>query len=79
MKLTFRKEHFKYIARFSFPLIPYALSGVILAQFDRIMINSILDSADDDLPEDDQQQQNQVPDKISGRTHPGTVELSRYF
>ena len=32
-------KHLKYIAQYSFPLIPYALSGVILHQFDRIMID----------------------------------------
>jgi O-antigen/teichoic acid export membrane protein len=44
-KLVFRKEHFRYIAKYSFPLIPYALSGVLLAQFDRIMINASIDSS----------------------------------
>lgn len=45
LKFSFKIDHIKYIANFSFPLIPYALSGVILAQFDRIMINSIIDTA----------------------------------
>ncbi|MCK5564042.1 MAG: oligosaccharide flippase family protein [Planctomycetes bacterium] len=44
VKLCFRIEHIKYIASYSFPLIPYALSGVILAQFDRIMINNTIDT-----------------------------------
>lgn len=35
-----KKEHVKYIFNYSIPLIPYALSGVIITQFDRIMINS---------------------------------------
>lgn len=45
-KTAFRKEHLKYIAGYSFPLIPYALSGIILAQFDRIMINSFKGNSD---------------------------------
>ncbi len=45
VKLSFVPGHIKYIAAYSFPLIPYALSGVILAQFDRIMINTTIDSA----------------------------------
>jgi O-antigen/teichoic acid export membrane protein len=44
-KFAFRKEHLKYIANYSFPLIPYALSGILLAQFDRIMINAAIDSS----------------------------------
>ena len=44
-KFRFKIEHIKYIANYSFPLIPYALSGIILAQFDRIMINDIIDPA----------------------------------
>lgn len=44
-KFAFRKRHLKYIANYSFPLIPYALSGVLLAQFDRIMINASIDSS----------------------------------
>lgn len=45
LKFSFKIEHIKYIANYSFPLIPYALSGIILAQFDRIMINNIIDTA----------------------------------
>ncbi|MBN1901431.1 oligosaccharide flippase family protein [Candidatus Sumerlaeota bacterium] len=41
----FNPEHLKYIVNYSFPLIPYALSGVILSQFDRIMINKIVDTS----------------------------------
>ena len=44
-RFGFQTKHFRYIAHFSFPLIPYALSGVLLAQFDRIMINSTLDTS----------------------------------
>ena len=44
-KLSFKMKHIKYILTYSIPLIPYALSGVILAQFDRIMVNNIIDSA----------------------------------
>ncbi|MBT7462351.1 MAG: oligosaccharide flippase family protein [Bacteroidetes bacterium] len=36
-------RHFKYILKYSLPLLPYTLSGIILTQFDRIMINSIID------------------------------------
>lgn len=39
--LQFNKNHFRYILNYSVPLLPYALSGVILAQFDRIMIHQI--------------------------------------
>jgi len=39
IKLSFNPGALKYILSFSLPLLPYALSGVILAQFDRIMIN----------------------------------------
>ncbi|HQF89387.1 MAG TPA: oligosaccharide flippase family protein [Methanofastidiosum sp.] len=42
---SIKKEHIRYIFSYSFPLIPYALSSIILAQFDRIMINNISDSA----------------------------------
>ena len=43
-RLCFKTEHIKYILNYSVPLIPYALSGIILAQFDRIMINNIIDT-----------------------------------
>jgi len=39
IKLSFNPGALKYILSFSLPLLPYALSGVILDQFDRIMIN----------------------------------------
>jgi len=45
LKFYFNKVHIKYIVSYSFPLIPYALSSIILAQFDKIMINSISGSA----------------------------------
>jgi len=45
LKFSFKVEHIKYISTYSIPLIPYHLSGIILAQFDRIMINSTIDSA----------------------------------
>jgi len=41
---AFERKHLRYIAGYSIPLIPYALSGTILAQFDRIMINSYIGS-----------------------------------
>ena len=44
-KLSFKVEHIKYILSYSVPLIPYALSGVILAQFDRIMVNATIGAA----------------------------------
>ena len=34
-------KHIKYIINYSIPLIPYALSAVILEQFDRIMVGTI--------------------------------------
>ena len=37
--LVFHTEHVKYIVNYSVPLIPYALSSIILAQFDRVMVN----------------------------------------
>jgi len=43
-KVAFSPRHMRYILSYSVPLIPYALSGVILAQFDRIMINSYIGS-----------------------------------
>jgi len=41
LKFNFKMEHIKYIANYSIPLMPHNLSGIILAQFDRIMINNI--------------------------------------
>jgi len=37
---SFHVGHLRYILGYSIPMIPYALSGVILAQIDRVMINS---------------------------------------
>lgn len=45
-RFGFNRGHLRYIATFAFPLIPYALSGVILNQFDRIMIDRSLGSSD---------------------------------
>jgi len=45
LKFNFKLEHIKYIANYSIPLIPCSLSGIILAQFDRIMINNIINTA----------------------------------
>lgn len=36
----FNKQHFKYIVNYSVPLIPYALSGVIIEQFGKLAIAS---------------------------------------
>ncbi|UCB45282.1 MAG: oligosaccharide flippase family protein, partial [Spirochaetota bacterium] len=45
-KASLKRSHIKYILHYSLPLIPYTLSGYILAQFDRIMINSYKGSVD---------------------------------
>lgn len=45
-KLTIRKAHIKYMFHYSIPLIPYFLSSVILAQFDRIMIAKYSNTSD---------------------------------
>ncbi|GAI74048.1 unnamed protein product, partial [marine sediment metagenome] len=44
-KFSFNGKFIKYILRFSIPLIPYNLNAIILAQFDRIMINYYINSA----------------------------------
>ncbi len=44
-KPVFQKKHLRYILGYSIPMIPYMLSGPILSQFDRIMINSYMGSA----------------------------------
>lgn len=44
LAMSFQWKHIRYIIHYSVPLLPYALSGVILAQFDRIMINHYLGS-----------------------------------
>lgn len=43
-QFTFERSYLRYIAGYSIPLIPYVLSGPILGQFDRIMINSYIGS-----------------------------------
>ncbi len=48
-KLTLNRKYLRYIFSYSLPLIPYLLSGVILSQFDRIMINSYKGAADTGL------------------------------
>lgn len=45
LKFNFKMEHIKYIASYSIPLMPHNLSSIILAQFDRIMINNIESTA----------------------------------
>lgn len=45
-KIGFRKRYLKYIVNFSVPNIPYLLSGVILSQFDRIIINNQMGSSE---------------------------------
>jgi len=40
IKLTFNKEHLNYIVNYSFPLIPFILSGYILHSFDQFYINA---------------------------------------
>lgn len=45
LKYNFKMEHIKYIVNYSIPSIPHNLSGIILAQFDRIMINNIISTA----------------------------------
>lgn len=44
-KASFNLKHLKYIAGYSIPLIPYQLSSVVLSQFDRIMVNDLINSA----------------------------------
>ena len=45
-KFKFEVSKIKYAAKFGVPLMPHAMSGFILAQFDRIMINRINGAAD---------------------------------
>jgi len=45
-KFKLKKEHIKYSLLYGIPLIPHALSGIILAQFDRIMLNKIIGGLD---------------------------------
>lgn len=44
-KHFFDKEQWSYALRISLPLIPHSLANIVLAQFDRIMINSYLGPA----------------------------------
>jgi O-antigen/teichoic acid export membrane protein len=37
------RPHLKYALAFGIPLVPHALSGVILNEFDRVMINQLVD------------------------------------
>lgn len=45
IKFIFDLSYIKYILTFSIPLLPYALSGIILSQIDRIMILKNSDSS----------------------------------
>ncbi|MBI4234999.1 oligosaccharide flippase family protein [Candidatus Peregrinibacteria bacterium] len=45
LKLSFQMKHMKYFLHYGVPLIFYSLSGVILAQFDKIMVNKYLGSS----------------------------------
>ncbi|ARU59544.1 PST family polysaccharide transporter [Oleiphilus messinensis] len=40
----FQTAHVSYIACYALPLIPYALSNIVLAHFDRIMIQELIDN-----------------------------------
>lgn len=44
-KPVFRAEYAKYAVRYSIPLIPHGISQVVLSQFDRIMIQNMVGSA----------------------------------
>lgn len=46
IKLSFDISYIKYIITYSIPLLPYALSGIILSQIDRIMINENSNASD---------------------------------
>lgn len=39
---TFRKKYWKFGIKYSLPIIPHGISQVLLAQFDRIMINKMI-------------------------------------
>lgn len=43
-EIKFNRKHLQYSLAFGIPLIPHALSGFILAQFDRVIINQIVGS-----------------------------------
>lgn len=48
-RFNFKIEHLKYSINYTLPAIPGALSGVILAFFDRIIINQLTNSANTGL------------------------------
>jgi len=41
-KPMFNKEHLKFALRYSLPIIPHGIGQVIISQFDRVMINSMI-------------------------------------
>lgn len=41
-KPTIKKEYTKYAFKYSLPIIPHGLSQIVLSQFDRIMINTMV-------------------------------------
>lgn len=45
-KFSIKKKHILYALSFGLPLVPHALSGFVLAQFDRIILNQISGSHD---------------------------------
>ncbi|MCA9765813.1 MAG: oligosaccharide flippase family protein [Carnobacterium sp.] len=45
-KTYFNKEYWKFSLKIAIPLIPHALSNILLSQFDRIMVNSYSGSFD---------------------------------
>jgi len=49
VKFNFKMEHLKYSINYNLPAIPGALSGFILAFFDRIIINQLTNSANTGL------------------------------
>ncbi|MDZ4726937.1 MAG: oligosaccharide flippase family protein [Leptospira sp.] len=49
IEFKFNFKHLNYMLSYSLPLLPYTLSGVILAQFDKIMINNITGKLDTGL------------------------------
>jgi O-antigen/teichoic acid export membrane protein len=46
LKFQLKKAHLQHMLSFSIPLIPAMLSGLLLSQFDRVMINHYLGSAE---------------------------------
>ncbi len=41
-KLLFKREYWRYVLVYSIPLIPHTLSGIILQQSDRILVNNYI-------------------------------------